>query len=148
MHLGELARVAEAMELVLAGEGDPAKLGEQVTSMTMFHNYRLFGNLCGGACDMLTGHHSIEDQWIFPDLRGKTPGLTAVIERLSAEHEVIHALLLELEELAIALIRAPGQDNAVVLAEHFKRLHSFVISHFGYEQEELEEALGFYEIDI
>jgi hemerythrin-like domain-containing protein len=109
---------------------------------------RQFGNLCGATCQMLTGHHSIEDQWIFPALTGHSDGLNKVVERLQSEHLVIHALLDNLEDAAIALVNDTSGANAKSLRTAFAKLEGFVKSHFGYEQTELEEALGFYEIEI
>jgi iron-sulfur cluster repair protein YtfE (RIC family) len=148
MHLRELGKVRRAMAGVFAGEGTAEELLVTISSMQMFSNMRQFGNLCGAACEMLTGHHMIEDQYVFPALEGKTEGLSKVVERLRAEHLVIHALLVRLEDAARALITDPGAKKASELRAEFARLEGFVVSHFGYEQTELEEALGFYEVGI
>ncbi len=148
MHLRELSRVNRAMSQVFAGDGTAESLLTTITSMQMVANMRQFGNLCGATCQMLTGHHSIEDQWIFPALHGYTEGLNKVVERLQSEHLVIHDLLDSLEAAAVALITDPGTKSATTLRAEFKRLEAFVTSHFGYEQTELEEALGFYNIEI
>jgi Hemerythrin HHE cation binding domain len=152
MHLGEMAHVRAAMQRVLDGEAQrpdlAQELADQVSSMAMIANYRQFGNLCGGTCNMLTGHHSIEDEWIFPPLMDRSEGLNRVVARLAAEHEVIHEILVALYQAATALIREPGPQNGQALREIFEKLEGFVISHFGYEQEELEEALGYYNIEI
>jgi Hemerythrin HHE cation binding domain len=133
---------------VFAGEGTADQLLVTISSMQMFGNMRQFGNLCGAACEMLTGHHVIEDEYVFPALHGKTDGLNRVVERLMAEHLVIHELLARLEAAARALISDPGANTARELRAEFGRLETFVVSHFGYEQTELEEALGFYEVGI
>ena len=148
MHLRELSKVRRAMAGVFAGQGSAQELLVTISSMQMFGNMRQFGNLCGAACDMLTGHHMIEDQYVFPALHGKTVGLNKVVERLRAEHLVIHELLARLEAAAKALMQAPGAEAARELRGEFARLEAFVVSHFGYEQAELEEALGWYEIGI
>ncbi len=148
MHLRELSRVNRAMGEVFAGNGSAQTLITSISSMQMIANMRQFGNLCGAACTMLTGHHSIEDQWVFPALHGRTDGLTKVVERLIAEHLVIHDLIEHLEASARALITDPGTRTAAQLRADFKRLETFVTSHFGYEQTELEEALGYYGVDI
>ncbi len=148
MHLRELSKVRRAMAGVFAGEGTAEELLVTISSMQMFSNMRQFGNLCGAACEMLTGHHMIEDQYVFPALHGHTNGLNRVVERLQAEHLVIHELLVWLEAAASALITDPGAKTAKILRAEFARLEAFVVSHFGYEQTELEEALGFYGVDI
>ncbi len=148
MHLRELELVKTAMERVFDGSGSAQTLVTTISSMQMVANMRLFGTLCGQACAMLTGHHSIEDQWVFPALENRTDGLNKVIARLRAEHVVIHEMLVRMEAAAQALMTEPGTANAMALKREFNRLHAFVISHFGYEQTELEEALGFYGVDI
>jgi hypothetical protein len=148
MHLRELSKVRRAMAGVFAGEGTAEALLVTISSMQMFVNMRQFGNLCGAACEMLTGHHMIEDHYVFPALHGHTQGLNRVVERLRAEHLVVHELLVRLEAAASALITDPGSKSAKELRAEFSRLEKFVTSHFGYEQTELEEALGFYGVDI
>ena len=148
MHLRELAKVRRAMAGVFAGEGTAEELLVTISSMQMFGNMRQFGNLCGAACEMLTGHHMIEDQYVFPALHGHTEELNKVVERLRAEHLVIHDLLVRIETAASELITGPGAKAAKELRAEFARLEAFVVSHFGYEQGELEEALGFYGVDI
>jgi Hemerythrin HHE cation binding domain len=148
MHLREMSRINRAMEQVFAGNGSAEELLTTISSMQMVSNMRQFGNLCGATCQMLTGHHSIEDQWIFPALMGHSNGLNKVVERLQAEHLVIHDLIVSLERAAIALIHNASSANAKQLRAAFATLEGFVKSHFGYEQTELEEALGFYNIEI
>jgi iron-sulfur cluster repair protein YtfE (RIC family) len=148
MHLRELSRVHRAMEQVFAGHGTADKLLTTISSMQMISNMRQFGNLCGAACEILTGHHSIEDYYVFPRLKGHTPALDKVVERLKAEHLVIHDLIVRLENAAHSLINTPGTESATALRAAFRQLETFVTSHFGYEQTELEEALGYYGVDI
>ena len=86
------------MEQVEAGEQSAATLLEAISSLQMTANYRLFGNLCGRECQMLTLHHTIEDHSIFPVLRQGSDGLKKVVDRLSQEHLIIHQLLEALED--------------------------------------------------
>ena len=148
MHLDEIARVRRLMVHIESEGGAPERIADAVKSMKMVSNFQLFGNLCGGTCDMLTAHHSIEDAWIFPDLHDRSDGLRAVVDRLIMEHGVIHQMLVDMEKAAIALIEAPDASRFDTLRTIFETLEGFVISHFGYEQTELEEALGFYDVDL
>ena len=127
MHLRELAKVRRAMAGVFAGEGTAEELLVTISSMQMFGNMRQFGNLCGAACEMLTGHHTIEDQYVFPALHGHMEGLNKVVERLRSEHLVIHELLVRLETAASALITGPGAKAAKELRAEFARLEGFVV---------------------
>ncbi|MEO3385230.1 hemerythrin domain-containing protein [Mesorhizobium sp. CAU 1741] len=149
MHLRQMAHVRHVMEQVAAGEARVAALDEALSDLDMRHNYRVFGNVCGRECGMLSAHHGIEDRYLFPALAAQdNDGLRKVVDRLVAEHGIVHDYIEKMEVAAGAAIEAPGPQTFADLREAFERLEKFVISHFGYEQEELEEALGFYEIDL
>lgn len=149
LHLRQMAEVRQVMEHVAAGEKDATALDEALSGMQMRHNYRAFGSLCGQECRMLTFHHTAEDRMLFPVLAAQeNDGLRRVVERLAAEHEVIHHLIERMEDAARAAMSEPGPETFAGLRESFETLERVVVSHFGYEQDELEEALGYYEIDI
>lgn len=149
MHLRQMAHARDIMERVAAGEAQLATLDQALSDMDMRHNYRVFGNVCGQGCQMLSGHHTIEDRYIFPVLaaQGNDP-LRKVVERLLAEHGIIHGYIETMEEAASAVMNAPGPETFATLRKAFETLEKFVISHFGYEQEELEDALGFYNVEM
>lgn len=148
MHLRQLSSVRDVMERVAAGESASAMLGEAVSSLGMTRNYRHFGTLCGQECAVLTSRHTIEDQSIFPALSERGEGLQSVIERLIVEHGVIHELLEQLEATAMQLVKRSNGEAFARVREDFARVDSAVRSHFGYEQEVLEDALGYWNIAI
>ena len=92
-------------------------------------------------------HHTIEDQDIFPRLR-RNEGLRPVLDRLQAEHVTIHALSERLQTELRAIALDPAAAAASSLAEIFAVFARTVASHFGYEETQLEEALGVYRIDL
>lgn len=144
LHLQQLGEVKRAMAAVERGEAEAAGLGAAIASLPMAANYRAFGNLCGEECAVLTAHHTIEDQALFPLLQARgTEGLRRVVDRLQAEHEVVHALIEALEESAERLAREANAAAFGEAKERLEALESVVRSHFGYEESELEEALGF-----
>ena len=147
-HLEQINQVRWVMEQVEAGEQSAATLVDAISSMQMTNNYRLFGNLCGRECQMLTLHHTIEDHHMFPALRQGSDGLKKVVDRLSEEHLIIHQLLEALEAGARNAVTRPDRETFTELKKAFVALERFVRSHFGYEQEELEEALGYYDIPL
>ena len=149
MHLRQMRQVRHVMEQVASGERQLAALDTALSELDMRHNYRVFGSVCGQECGMLTGHHTIEDRYLFPVLAAQdNPILRRVVERLMAEHEIVHAYIERMEDAATELMNQPGPDTFAALREAFETLESFVVSHFGYEQEELEEALGYYEVEM
>jgi len=147
-HLQQLAQLRRALEDLGNGLGDADALAEQVGSMAMVENYRRFGSLCGQECQLLTLHHTIEDQEIFPHLRNASDGLRKVIDRLSAEHLIVHELLVRLQQATRRFAHEPGAASLASLREVYDALERMVTSHFGYEERELEEALGFYGIPL
>jgi iron-sulfur cluster repair protein YtfE (RIC family) len=115
----------------------------KISELDMRHNFKVFGNLCGQECQMLSGHHGIEDQAVFPVLHeAGDAGLKKVVERLMAEHLVVHELIEELETRAIAAIQNPTPEAYAQLKSSFADLSTCVLSHFGYEEKELEDVLG------
>ena len=147
-HLAQMNEVRSMMERVEAGEQGAAAMVDAISSMQMTANYRKFGNLCGRECHMLALHHSIEDESIFPILREGSDGLRSVVERLSQEHEIVHQLLERLHAQAIKAVKEPGPETFAALKTVFLVLDRVVRSHFGYEQEELEEALGYFAVPL
>jgi len=148
MHLAELDAAGRAMERVEAGEVSVSAAADSVSTLQMAGNYRLFGNLCGRECRMLEFHHTAEDRYVFPLLRDADPELRKVVERLSGEHEVIGRLIERLEHAAAAAVAAPGPESFVPLKSAFVTLERVVRSHFGYEQTELAEAIGYFGVPM
>lgn len=148
LYVREIGAVEEIARRIEAGEAVAAQMAAAVTGMQMADNLRLFGNLCGGQCHMLTVHHTIEDQELFPRLRGGSEGLRRVVDRLAQEHEVIHAIIEKLEDEARAVLATPDEERFAALRETFALLARVVRSHFGYEQSELEEAIGYHGVPI
>jgi len=152
-HIEQLDDVRLVMEEVIAGEANPGAMPEAIAAMPMVSNYRLFGTLCGRECRMLSLHHMIEDQSMFPALRQESAragsdGLRKVMDRLTQEHDVIHRLLDVVYKAAVAAAAEPGRETFAELKASFLVLERVVRSHFGYEQEELEEALGYFAIPL
>ncbi len=127
---------------------DGSLLGK-ISELDMRHNFKVFGNMCGLECQMLSGHHGIEDLAMFPVLHEiGDAGLKKVVERLIAEHLVVHELIEELEVLAHQTIQSPTPENYAKLKSTFIELNNCVQSHFGYEETELEDALGLIGVGI
>ncbi|TVR11628.1 MAG: hypothetical protein EA385_01025 [Salinarimonadaceae bacterium] len=148
-HIHQLAQLRRVIEALARGEGDEAEVAARASSLAMAENYRRFGALCGHECQMLTLHHMIEDQEIFPRLAASgSEGLRKVVARLAKEHETVHALLVRLEEAAVALLRAPAPERVEAVRVVFEALERVVLSHFGYEERELEEALGYHGVAL
>lgn len=144
-HLMDLSRVDRLLEAVKSGHAEPKALSDMVLSLDMAENFRAFGTLCGQECRVLTFHHDAEEHGMFPALEASgMPQLQAVVARLRAEHEVVHELLERLQRAAMTLMFEPGETEFQAAADIFEKLTEVVKSHFGYEESELEEAIGVY----
>jgi hypothetical protein len=67
-----------------------------------------------------------------------------VIARLSQEHSVVHQLLEKLATNVADLWSDPSAEHFARTRETFEVLDKAIRSHFGYEQTELQEAIGYY----
>lgn len=148
-YLRDITGIRHLMDEIAAGLADPAQLAPTVRGMPMAQNLRLFGTACGQECQALTTHHQIEDQHLFPALsRHADAGLQAVLDRLMAEHGVLHDLIEALAEAAERLADSAAPDAFPACAEAHARLESAVRSHFGYEETQIGPALGFHGIRV
>ena len=143
-HLAELAAVRGALDRLMAGTGTVEAVTDGVASMTLTENYRAFGTLCGRQCHLLQMHHDIEEGDMYPRLR-RSDGLRRVLDRLGAEHRTVHALLERIRAIVRSVASAPTREQVLDLREVYGVFERVVISHFGYEERELEEAIGYYD---
>ncbi len=149
MHLNDVGRIGIVLDRIEAGEASGKDLTNTITSAEFAQNVRQFGALCGRECKVLNGHHDIEEYALFPELAGKgNDALRAVVERLKEEHKVVHELLVRLERAAMALMFEVDQEKFNEARALFRQLETVVQSHFGYEETQLEEAIGVYGIGV
>jgi hypothetical protein len=144
-YLMEIAQIGAVLERIEAGETPPEHLQRIVLSLDMAENFRAFGSLCGRECQMLKFHHDIESADMFPRIEAAGGGVfREVVAKLMAEHEVVHELIVRLGRAANTLAEDPREENFVQAAVIFRKLEEVVRSHFGYEETELAEAIGYY----
>ena len=147
-YRGNMDQLRAYLDQVREGEGSVSELKDMAENLTIYENYRRFGNLCGQQCRALEMHHMIEDQAIFPKLLDKPNGLKAVTERLMAEHKIVHALLEKLIERIVALFDDTSKESFDAVVEVHDALEKFLRSHFGYEEDNIGDALGYFNIQI
>lgn len=140
-HLrAELRRLQDLFAQVKDGAVSSADARGALNEMTMRqHNWAL-GAYCAQYCTLLTGHHSLEDQAVFPHLRSSQATLAPVIDRLEQEHLVIHEIVLALDR---ALVEHLNDGSTFELPqEALDRLSEALLSHLSYEEQQLVEPLG------
>jgi hypothetical protein len=144
-YLMEMAQIGAVLARIEARDVPPAHLKRIVLSLDMAENLRGFGSLCGRECQVLKFHHDIEGSNMFPRVEAAGGGkFREVVAKLKAEHEVVHELIIRLDRAADALIDDPSEANFAHAAATFRKLEEIVRSHFGYEETELAEAIGYY----
>lgn len=148
VHLQQIARVESLIVAIESGSSAEDGAADAVSQLALYRNYQAFGWLCGQECQHLTYHHTAEDDAIFPALRRKDPGLDAVLDRLGEEHVAIHDWIERLMEAVVSYNERPDRARYEQMRDTFATLARVVRSHFGYEQGELEEALGYFEAPI
>ena len=148
-HLQQMGQVRRVLDLVAEGAAKPEALREALASLDLQESMRVFGNLCGQECEMLKAHHDIESTYLFPVLHQRgNDGIRKVVERLMAEHEIIHHYLLELVQGVTALMSKQSSETFAAVKDTFLALERIIKSHFNYEETELETAIGFYNVQF
>lgn len=144
-YLREMAQIGAILARIEAGDAPPEHLKRMVLSLDMAENFRAFGSLCGRECQVLKFHHDIEGADMFPRIEAAGGGMfREIVAKLKAEHEVVHELIVRLGRAADTLAKDPSETNFAEAAKTFRKLEEVVRSHFGYEETELAEAIGYY----
>ena len=144
-YLREMGQIGAILQRIEARDGPPEHLKQLVLSLDMAENFRAFGSLCGRECHVLKFHHDIESADMFPRIEAAGGGrFREIVAKLKEEHEVVHELIIRLARAADALAETPSEANFIQAGNTFRKLEEVVRSHFGYEETELEEAIGYY----
>jgi hypothetical protein len=142
---GELSQLRDLIEQVARGTIDVGAARSFINQMTMRQNNWTLGAYCARYCRIVTGHHTLEDEGIFPHLRRGDPALEPVVDRLESEHHVIADVLDQVDRALVAVVSEP--DGLPKLRGAVDRLTDTMLSHLSYEERELVEPLarlGFY----
>lgn len=146
MYRANLAQVRTVLDKIADGTLEVGEARAAVHTTGLRATYEQLGSFCGQMCSMVQVHHTIEDAHLYPPLRQADDSLGAVLDRLVEEHRVIHAVLVDLDAMIVAMIDDPEQLPGVHTL--FERLEALLLSHFVYEEETLVDALGYYEIAV
>ncbi len=124
---------------------DAGAARSHINTMTMRQNKWTLGTYCESYCRIVTAHHGLEDQSVFPHLARRDPALKPVIDRLKEEHLAIHDVLEGVDQALVAFVSVP--DGMADLRAAVDLLSDTLLSHLSYEERELVEPLarvGFY----
>lgn len=142
----ELAQIRTTVESVAQGHRDPQAARSLINRMTMRQNYWSLGAFCASYCRIVSLHHTIEDQHLFTTLRRAEDSLAPVLDRLSAEHEVIADILEQLDQALVSMV--DGTSGPADVLHAVDRLSDRLLSHLGYEEDELLDPIGRLSIPI
>jgi hypothetical protein len=147
-HLrSELSRLHGLVEEVRRGVLTAVEARSEVHAMSLRQNNWTLGAYCQSYCGFVNGHHSLEDASVFPHLRRAEPDVAPVLDRLSAEHVVIHHLLDDVDRTLVSLVQDAGEETLDAVEESLQTLGDRLLSHLAYEERELRGPLarhGFY----
>lgn len=139
-HLrGELHQIRSLVAQVTEGSVDVGGARRQINEMAVRSNRWTVGAHCAGYCYLLTTHHTLEDQAMFPGLRQTDDRLGPVLDRLAAEHQIIHDVLGRLDAALVDFVAARGDAP---LRRVVDQLSDALLSHLSYEERELAEPLA------
>jgi alkanesulfonate monooxygenase SsuD/methylene tetrahydromethanopterin reductase-like flavin-dependent oxidoreductase (luciferase family) len=140
-HLrAELEQIRDLVEQVAAGSLGVGQARSHINTMTMRQNNWTLGTYCESYCRLVTTHHSLEDASLFPHLRRADPALAPVVDRLEAEHRIIHDVLEGVDKALVALVDGSGDINGLRAAVDL--LDDTLLSHLSYEERGLVEPLA------
>jgi len=140
-HLrAELEQIRDLVEQVAAGSIGVGQARSHINTMTMRQNNWTLGTYCESYCRLVTTHHSLEDASLFPHLRRADPALAPVVDRLEAEHRIIHDVLEGVDKALVALVDGSGSIDGLRAAVDL--LDDTLLSHLSYEERELVEPLA------
>ncbi|MCF6378188.1 hemerythrin domain-containing protein [Nocardioides KLBMP 9356] len=135
----QLETMTRAVEAVRDGTGELDAVRAGVHGLAPALTAQQAAGLCRQVCTMLTMHHSIEDQAMFPAV-ATLEDYAPVAARLAEEHLVIHDHLEKVDGLAVASYS--DSSRIADLVEAVAELRSDLESHFTYEETEMAEPLG------
>jgi hemerythrin-like domain-containing protein len=141
----ELTRLRSLIDQVREGAVQAAQARSAINEMTMRQNDWTLGAYCASYCRVVTAHHGLEDDSIFPHLRAREPELEPVLDRLAEEHLAIHDVLDGVDRALVAFVTRP--EDFTALQDAVDLLTDTLLSHLSYEEREIVEPLarlGFY----
>jgi alkanesulfonate monooxygenase SsuD/methylene tetrahydromethanopterin reductase-like flavin-dependent oxidoreductase (luciferase family)/hemerythrin-like domain-containing protein len=145
MLRSELDELRQILARVRDGAVSAGVARSALNDMALRQNDWTLGAFCSRYCGVVTQHHGLEDEAIFPHLVHSEPALEPVIGRLADEHLVIHDAIQQVDRALVEHIGHPDDYAPIQAAIDF--LTDALLSHLSYEEHEIVEPLarlGFY----
>jgi alkanesulfonate monooxygenase SsuD/methylene tetrahydromethanopterin reductase-like flavin-dependent oxidoreductase (luciferase family) len=141
----ELGQLRDLLDQVREGALGAGEARSALNEMALRQNDWTLGAFCSRYCGVVTQHHGLEDEAVFPHLVRSDAQLAPVIDRLTEEHLVIHDAVQGVDRALVTHIGAPEDYTPIQEAIDF--LSDALRSHLSYEEAEIVEPLarlGFY----
>jgi hypothetical protein len=136
----ELTELREVVAQVRDGALSAGDARSALGEMALRQNDWTLGAFCSRYCRAVAQHHGLEDEAVFPHLARTDPGLEPVIDRLGAEHLVIHDAIEGVDRALVHHISHPEDFDSLQAA--IDLLTDTLLSHLSYEEFELVEPLA------
>jgi iron-sulfur cluster repair protein YtfE (RIC family) len=146
MYRAELAHLVGVTGQVERGVAQVADVRQALHELSLRRELAQYGSICGRFCQVVTVHHTIEDQQMFPRVRAGGEAYAHVVDQLEHEHGLIHQLLLAIDAALVAVFDGTGPLGDVI--DRIGDLESLLLSHFDYEEQQLSEPLGLLGVDV
>lgn len=143
-----MVTLGKLIDRASSGSVTRQEITAETDGLEMVANYRRFGNLCGQHCQIVNTHHSIEDHAIFPELARQGDAFKAIADRLQAEHVIVHELLERLVDALNGLACNPTPVRFEDARTVYHALERVLLSHLGYEEDAMGDALGYFNIGV
>jgi iron-sulfur cluster repair protein YtfE (RIC family) len=140
MLRGDLAVCRELAVMVAAG-APAADVAEQIEALQTRSPIWTLQVNCLYHCRVVHAHHGHEDADMFPALRRSNPDLTAVVDKLEADHRAISGLLDEVEDSAKLLDDDALNPRRERLVTALSRLEEDLLAHLAFEEESIASTM-------
>ncbi|WP_067823454.1 hemerythrin domain-containing protein [Nocardia inohanensis] len=115
----------EALALLSNATADSSRVPEMIAGLTVAKFLWQLRVNCDYFCNVLNGHHDLEDHRMFPVMLRRFPELGPAVARLRSEHRQVHQLVTETKSAALNLTeehRTVERAHAAIknLAEHLR----------------------------
>ena len=136
----ELSELRDVVAQVRDGAISAGEARSALSEMALRQNDWTLGAFCSRYCRAVAQHHTLEDDSVFPHLQQADPQLEPVIDRLAAEHLVIHDAIEEVDRALVHHLEHPDDFDRLQTA--IDVLTDTLLSHLSYEEHELVEPLA------
>jgi iron-sulfur cluster repair protein YtfE (RIC family) len=140
MLRGDLTVCRELAVKVAAG-APAADVAEQIAALQTRSPIWTLQVNCLYHCSVVHAHHGHEDADMFPALRRSNSELSAVVDKLEADHRAISDLLDDVEESAKELDDTPVNPARERLVTALSRLEEDLLAHLAFEEESIASTM-------